>query len=140
MKLPARWWEGRPPRWFRLTSAVFAVLFAVGLKDAPELVDVIWGVLACSLMLVNAIAPRGLYDGRFNDWTQKHPLVGGGLAFIVLGGSALALMSDFIDSRLAAVIVLPVSAAFTAWMTCRQRVTARKAEKGRPSGSAGSLT
>jgi hypothetical protein len=140
MNLPARRWDGRPPRWFRLTSAVIAVLFAVGLKDARELVDVIWGVLACSLMLVNAIAPRGLYDGRFNAWTEKHPFVGGGLVFIVLGGSAVALMSDFIDSWLAAVIVLPMSAVFTAWITYRRRVTTRKTEKGRPSGSAGSLT
>jgi hypothetical protein len=122
MKWPARLWDARPPRWFRVISAGFAVLFAVGLTDADELVDVIWGILACSLMLVNAIAPKGLYDGRFNAWTQKHPFVSGGLAFTVLGGSALALLSDFIDSWLAAVIVLPMSAAFTAWITHRQRV------------------
>jgi hypothetical protein len=126
MKLPVRLWGGRPPRWFRITSAGIAVLFAVGLIHAHELIDVIWGVLACSLMLVNAIAPKGLYDGRFNAWTQKHPIVAGGLLFLILSGSALALLSDYIDSWLAAVIVLPMSAAFVAWITYRERATTRK--------------
>jgi hypothetical protein len=125
MKLPTRLWDGRPARWFRITSAGIAVLFAVGLTNADRLIDVFWGVLACSLMLVNAIAPKGLYDGRFTAWTRKHPIVSGGLFFLILGGSALALMSDYVDTWLAAVIVLPVTAAFAAWVTYRERATKR---------------
>lgn len=126
MKLPTRLWFGRPPRWFRITSAAMAVLFAVGLRNAHELIDVFWGVLACSLLLVNAIAPRGLYDGRFNAWTRKHPIVSGGLFFLILGGSALAVLSDYVDMWLAAVIVLPLSAAFAVWATYRDRAATPK--------------
>ncbi|MEV0804704.1 hypothetical protein AB0I34_43935 [Kribbella sp. NPDC050281] len=126
MKLPTRLWDSRPPRWFRITSVGLAVLFAVGLRNAHGLIDVFWGVLACSLLLVNAVAPKGLYDGRFNAWTQKHPIVSGGLVFLVLGGSALAVLSDYVDSWLAAVIVLPLSAAFVAWITYRERATTRE--------------
>ena len=121
MKLPTRLWNGRPPRWFRITSAGIAVLFAVGLTNAHELIAIIWGVLACSLMLVNAIAPKGLYDGRFSAWTQQHPIMSGVLGFLVLGGSSLALLSDYVDSWLAAVVALPLSAAFAAWNTYRLR-------------------
>jgi hypothetical protein len=127
MKLPTwSWGASRPPRWFRITSAAIAVLFAAGLMNADELTDVLWGVLACLIMLLNAIAPKGLYDGRFNAWTQKHPIASGSLIFLVLGGSALSLLSDYVDKWLAAVIVLPLSAAFAAWITHRDRATTRK--------------
>lgn len=119
MKLPTRLWGGRPPRWFRIISAALAVLFAVELINAHRLIDVFWGALACSLMLMNAIAPKGLYDGRFDAWTRKHPMASAVLLFIVLGGIALAVLSDYVQLWLAAVIVLPLSAAVAPWAAYR---------------------
>jgi TRAP-type C4-dicarboxylate transport system permease large subunit len=122
MKLPT-WSSGasRPPRWFRIISATIAGVSAVRLFYAQELADVFWGVVVCALMLLNAIAPKGQYDGRFNAWTQRHPIVSGGLTFLVLGGGLVFLLSDYVAGWLAAVIVLPLSAAFVAWMSYRER-------------------
>ncbi|WP_157630691.1 hypothetical protein [Kribbella catacumbae] len=85
--------------------------------NARELTDVIWCVLACSLMVLNAIVPKGLHDGRFTAWTQKHPIVTGGLIFLIMGSGLVFLLSDHVAKWLAAVIALPLSAAFVAWMT-----------------------
>ena len=126
MKLPTWSLVSRPPRWFRIISATAAVLSAVRLFYAHELADVFWGVVVCALLLLNAIAPKGLYDGRFDAWTQKHPIVSGSLTFLILGGGFVFLLSDYVAKWLAAVIVLPLSAAFVAWMSYRERVATRE--------------
>ena len=124
--MPRPTWLGgsRPPRWLRIISAAIAVLFAVGLSNAHALTDVFGGALACSLMLLTAIAPKGLYDGRFSAWTRKHPIANGSLIFLVLGGCLLMLLSDYIAAWLAAVIVVPPSATFAAWITYREHTPA----------------
>lgn len=119
--MPLPTWLGgrRPPRWLRIISAAIAVLFAVGLSNAHALTDVFGGSLSCSFMLLNAIASKGLYDGRFSAWTRKHPIANGSLIFLVLGGCLLLLLSDHIAAWLAAVIVVPPSATFAVWVTYR---------------------
>ncbi|NIK58209.1 hypothetical protein [Kribbella shirazensis] len=126
MKLSGWWFGGgRPPRWFRLASAAIAVLFAVGLMNARELTDVFRGILGCSLMLLTAIAPKGLYDGRFKAWTPRHRILSGALVFLVLGGIFLFMLSDYIAPWLAAVCAFPLSAAFAAWSTYRERAASQ---------------
>lgn len=116
---------GSPPRWFRIVSAAMAVLFALGLMNAHELTDILWSGLACSFMLLNAIAPRRLYDGTFNAWMGNHPIVNGSLIFLFLGGMLALLLSDYVAGWLAAVIAVPLAAAFAAWVAYRERTAAR---------------
>jgi hypothetical protein len=77
-------------------------------------------------MLLNAIAPRRLYDGTFNAWMGNLPIVSGSLIFLFLGGNLVFVLSDYVARWLDAVIAVPLAAAFAAWVAYRERTAARR--------------
>ena len=129
MALWRSWTAGPPPRWFRIMSLVTAVLFPLKLIGEHSLDDVMWAVAICAIMLVNAVVPRGLYDGRFSAWMNEHPLVNGGSAFLVLGAGLFSILSDFISSSWPrAAIALPAAAVFAVLMVYRTRTLQTQAQ------------
>jgi uncharacterized membrane protein YbhN (UPF0104 family) len=112
---------GRPPRWFRVVAAVTAVVFPLQLISEHSLNDTLWAVVIFAIMALNAIAPRGLYDGRFNAWMQDHPLVNGGFVFLILGAGLFSILSDYFATWLCAAIAIPVAAGFAVFMVYRSR-------------------
>jgi hypothetical protein len=114
-------WASRPPRWRRVVSGVAAVIFALELITVDEPSDVVVAVGVCGVLGLDAVAPRGLYDGRFTAWLRAHPLVNAGLTFLLLGTVLYLVLSIFLTDWLGVVIALPLAAGAAAWAVYRAR-------------------
>jgi hypothetical protein len=114
-------WASRPPRWRRVAAGAFAVSFALRLITAHNLNDVLWALFVCGGLGLSAVAPRGLYDGRFEAWLRAHPVVNAGLTFLLLGTALYLVLSSFLADWLSGVIALPLAAGFAAWVVYRAR-------------------
>jgi hypothetical protein len=114
-------WASRPPRWRRVVAGVFAMIFALGLITAHNLNDVLWAVFVCGVLGLGAVAPRGLYDGRFTAWLRAHPVVNAGPTFLLLGTVLYLVLSGFLPDWLGVVIALPLAAGLAAWAVYRAR-------------------
>jgi hypothetical protein len=114
-------WASRPPRWFRVVAGVVAVFFALELITAHNFNDVLWAVFVCGGLGLNAVAPRGLYDGRFEAWLRAHPVVNAGLTFLLLATALYLGLSSFLPDWLGVVIALPLAAGLAAWVVYRAR-------------------
>jgi hypothetical protein len=114
-------WASRPPRWRRITAGVAAVFVALRLITAHNFNDVLWTVYVCGVLGLGAVAPRGLYDGRFTTWMRAHPVVNAGLTFLLLGAPLYWILSSFLTDWLGVVIALPLAAGSAAWTAYRAR-------------------
>jgi hypothetical protein len=114
-------WASRPPRWRRIAAGAFAVSFALRLITAHNFNDVLWTVYVCGVLGLGAVAPRGLYDGRFTAWLRAHPVVNAGLTFLLLGTALYLGLSSFLPDWLGVVIALPLAAGAAAWTAYRAR-------------------
>jgi hypothetical protein len=119
----------RPPWWFRIMSLVFAVLLAGQLIGHHRPLDVVQGVLLCGLMLMNAIAPRGMYDGRFETWASTHRLLSSSLVFVFLGLLLLVTLRDFFNIWTSMIISVAVAGVATVFGVWRSQVRRRPAER-----------
>ncbi|TCM48949.1 hypothetical protein [Kribbella sp. VKM Ac-2568] len=111
----------RPPRWVRIVLGAVAVIWALGLITADEPSDVVFRVFFCGSLGLQAVAPRGLYDGRFNAWLRAHPVVNAGLTILLLGTALYVGLSIFLADWLGVVIALPLAAGAAAWAAYRAR-------------------
>ena len=114
---------GKPPRWMRIGAAAVAAVFCLQLlfgEHGPH--DVVWTVVECTLMMLIAIAPRGLYDGRADAWERNHPIASGTLMFVVLSGLLMWCLADYVAWWLAAAIALPGAAVLATWITYRHHI------------------
>jgi hypothetical protein len=114
-------WASRPPRWRRIVAGAFAVSCALRLITAHNLHDVLWTVYVCGVLGLGAVAPRGLYDGRFEAWLRAHPVVNAGLTFLLFGAPLYWILSSFLADWLGVVIALPLAAGAAAWAVYRAR-------------------
>jgi hypothetical protein len=110
----------RPPRWLRIVFGAGAVITALGLITADEPSDVVVAVGVCGSLGLHAVAPRGLYDGRFDAWLRAHPVVNAGLTFLLLETALYLVLSIFLADWLGVVIALPLAAG-AAWSVYRAR-------------------
>jgi hypothetical protein len=113
-------WASRPPRWARIVFGTGAVIFALELITADEPSDVVFRVFFCGSLGLQAVAPRGLYDGRFDAWLRAHPVVNAGLTFLLLETALYVVLSIFLTDWLGVVIALPLAAG-AAWAVYRAR-------------------
>jgi hypothetical protein len=104
----------RPPRWLRIIAAVVAVVYGFQLIFDHSLANVISTAVLCPLFLTFAIAPRGLFDGRFDVWTRRHRVTAGSLVFVFLGALGMSALADTIGWWPALGITVPV-AGVLAW-------------------------
>ena len=74
-----------------------------------------------SCLGLGAVAPRGLYDGRFTAWLRAHPVVNAGLTFLLLATALYLGLSSFLPDWLGGVIALPPAAGLAAWVVYRAR-------------------
>jgi hypothetical protein len=104
----------RPPRWLRIVAAAVTALYGVLLIPDHSPQDVLKTAVLAPLFLLVAIAPHGLFDGRFNAWTRRHLILTSGIMFVVFGTYCLSGLATLLDWWLAVAITLPVTAIVVA--------------------------
>jgi hypothetical protein len=104
----------RPPRWLRIVAGVATVLYSVQLIPNHEPQDVLKVAALAPLFLLFAIAPPGLFDGRFEAWTRRHPLARSAFTFVFFGALCLSGLAELLDWGPALAITLPLSAIVVA--------------------------
>lgn len=100
----------RPPRWLRIVAAVVTVMYCLLLIPDHELQDVLKTAVIAPFFLLSAIAPRGLFDGRSAAWIARHPILIGGVMFVLFGTMCLSGLAEILDWVPAVAITLPVTA------------------------------
>ncbi|QNE19445.1 hypothetical protein F1D05_17915 [Kribbella qitaiheensis] len=98
----------------RVVAAVVTVVYCVLLIPDHELRDVVKTVGLAPLYLVFAIEPRGLFDGRSEAWTRRHPIATGVVLFVFLSALCSSGLSEVLDWGPALAITLPAMAVIVA--------------------------
>ena len=87
----------RPPGWLRIVAAVVTVVYCVLLIPDHDLAHLLSTAAFAPLFLVVAIAPQGLFDGRFAAWTQRHPAASIGLVIIFFAALVSSVLIRVFD-------------------------------------------
>jgi hypothetical protein len=109
-----RWPTKRPPPWLRIVAAAVTVVYCLLLIPDHALQDLLHTAVLAPLFLLFAIAPHGLFDGRFDAWTRRHLIATSGVLFVFFSALCLSGLAELVDWGLAVVITLPVTAIFVA--------------------------
>ena len=114
----------RPDRSMRLLALALVLFTLYGLPDAEGWHDDLWAVWSVVFFSLLAIAPRGLYDGRFELWSRRHDALSLALVVVFAFVPGFLLLSEHFSDRtslLIAVLMAPGPAALAFYSGRRHR-------------------
>jgi drug/metabolite transporter (DMT)-like permease len=108
----------------RLVALAFVLVTLYGLPEAKNWHNYFWAAWSVLLFSLLAIAPRGLYDGRFERWSRRHEVLSGALVTVFMFVPGFMLLTDHFSDRtslLIAGLIAPGVAALSVYGGRRRR-------------------
>ena len=96
----------RPGRTMRLLGLAVLLCLLYGLTEAKGWRQHLTGISEISLVSLIVIAPRGLYDGRFQRWSDRHKVLAWLPAAVFIGVVGFLVLSDIAEDWKFGLIVL----------------------------------